>query len=148
MAKKRAPGRQPNVASDYDPIARMEREPGGRLYTPRSDGSNVESDYDPIARLEREPGGRLYTPPRRSRRTAAPLSKESTSASKKNEIPNFVRNYIKDNPETASQSGCRTAWKPLHGTHRRDELDAEWKEQAKPKGLLRKRGQWGKIAKS
>jgi hypothetical protein len=145
MAKKRAPSRQPNIVSDYSPIAEYEREVEGR---PRLDGSNVASDYDPVEMFEQEIGGRLYTPPRRSRRTAAPLSKESTSASKKNEIPNFVRNYIKDNPETASQSGCRTAWKPLHGTHRRDELDAEWKEQAKPKGLLRKRGQWGKIAKS
>ena len=72
MAKKWAPSRQPNVASDYDPIARFEREPGGRLSTPRPDGSNVESDYDPIARFERDPGGRLYTPPRRTRRTAAP----------------------------------------------------------------------------
>jgi len=145
MAKKRAPSRQPNIVSDYSPIAEYEREVEGR---PRLDGSNVASDYDPVEMFEQEIGGRLDTTPRRSRRTAAPLSKESTSASKKNEIPNFVRNYIKDNPETASQSGCRTAWKPLHGTHRRDELDAEWKEQAKPKGLLRKRGQWGKIAKS
>jgi hypothetical protein len=154
MAKKRAPSRQPNVDSDYDPIARFEREPGGRLYTPRPDGSNVERDYYPIARFEREPGGRLYTPPRRSRRTAAPPSKEPTptSTSKKtaastNKIPNFVSDYIKDNPTTASQSGCVAAWKRLHGSHRRGELITEWKTQAEPLGLLRKRGQHGQIAK-
>jgi hypothetical protein len=45
-----------------------------------NDNNVVDSDYDPIARFEREPGGRLYTPPRRSRRTAAPLRKEPTSA--------------------------------------------------------------------
>ena len=50
MAKKRAPSRQPNVISDYDPIAAFEREPGGRL----------------------------FTPPRRPRRTAAPPNKEPT----------------------------------------------------------------------
>src|SRR6516164_2166136 len=69
MAKKRAPSRQPNVISDYDPIAEFEREIEGR---PRPDGSNVASDYDPIAAFEREAGGRLSTPQRRSRRTAAP----------------------------------------------------------------------------
>ena len=75
MAKKRAPSRQPNVISDYDPIAEFEREIEGR---PRPDGSNVASDYDPIAAFEREPGGRLFTPPRRPRRTAAPPNKEPT----------------------------------------------------------------------
>ena len=68
MAKKRAPSRQPNVISDYDPIAEFEREIEGR---PRP-GNNVISDYDPIAEFEREIGGRLSTPQRLSRRTAAP----------------------------------------------------------------------------
>ena len=70
MAKKRAPSRQPNVISDYDPIAEFEREIEGR---PRPGSSNnVISDYDPIAEFEREIGGRLSTPQRLSRRTAAP----------------------------------------------------------------------------
>jgi hypothetical protein len=64
------------------------------------------------------------------------------------EIPKFVSDYIKDNPTTASLSGCRAKWKPLHGSHRRDELDAEWRKQAKAKGLLRERGQRSQIAKS
>jgi len=55
MAKKRAPSRQPNVISDYDPIAEFEREIEGR---PRPGSSNnVISDYDPIAEFEREIGG-------------------------------------------------------------------------------------------
>ena len=72
----------------------------------------------------------------------------SNSASSASEIPTFVSNYIRDNPTTASQSGCREKWKPLHGAHRRGELDAEWKKQAEAKGLLRERGQHGQIAKS
>ena len=72
----------------------------------------------------------------------------SNSAGSASEIPTFVSNYIKDNPTTASQSGCREKWKTLHGAHRRGELDAEWRKQAKVKGLLRKRGQHSQTAKS
>jgi hypothetical protein len=62
-------------------------------------------------------------------------------------IPKFVSDYIRDNPTTASLSGCREKWKTLHGASRREELDAEWRKQAKPKGLLRERGQRNQIAK-
>jgi hypothetical protein len=63
-------------------------------------------------------------------------------------LPKFVRNYIANNPKTASQTGCRKAWKFLHGDHRRRELDAEWQKQAEPLGLLRARGQTVQIAQS
>jgi len=144
MAKKRAPSRQsrrgsPNVISDYDPIAEFEREMEGR---PRPGSGKVISDYDPIAAFEREPGGRLSTPQRLSRKEPTPTSVGSVS-----EIPNFVSNYIRDNAMTASQSGCVAAWKKKHGSHRRRDLVTEWKIQAEPLGLLRKRGQWGQIAK-
>jgi hypothetical protein len=81
------------------------------------------------------------------KRLAKGESREKPVATSTNEIPTFVSNYIKDNPTTASQSGCRKEWRKLHGAHRRGELDAEWIKQAEPKGLLRKRGQWGKFAK-
>jgi hypothetical protein len=72
----------------------------------------------------------------------------NSAASTNDEISNFVSGYIRDNPTTASLSGCRAKWKTPHGAHRRDELDAEWRKQAKAKGLLRERGQRVQIAKS
>jgi hypothetical protein len=88
-------------------------------------------------------------PPAPSKEPASTsVSKKKSATSATNEIPKFVCKYIKDNPTTASQSGVRQAWKDAgHGAHRRKELDAEWKEQAKAKELLRKRGQYGQIAK-
>jgi hypothetical protein len=74
-------------------------------------------------------------------------TKPGLKTARTNEIPRFVSDYIKDNPTTASQSGCREKWKSLHGARRRVELDAEWRKQAELKGLLRERGQRGEIAK-
>jgi hypothetical protein len=65
-------------------------------------------------------------------------------------IRDFVHDYINNNPSTHSQSGVRGAWKTAgHGTHRRREVDDEYKAQAILKdGFLRKRGQRTQIAKS
>jgi hypothetical protein len=65
------------------------------------------------------------------------------------DISDFVRGYIKDHQTDASGDGCRDAWKAAgHGASYRRELDAEYKKQARPKGLLRNRGQRGQIAQN
>jgi hypothetical protein len=63
-------------------------------------------------------------------------------------IERFVSDYIKDNSATASLRGIREQWKTLHGAHRRNELDEEYRKQANNKEILLKRGRRAKCAKT
>jgi hypothetical protein len=80
---------------------------------------------------------------------AAPSTTVGAKPAASASIPKFVRNYIADNPKTASLTGLRGAWKNAgYGARRRRDLDDEWETQAEPLGLLRTRGQTGEIAQS